>query len=113
MTKRKVCTIMSRNTSSWVSPVDFGGRREMSSLLLKTGVVHKSVKSLTTETNLRKVGPVHRVPCAKSLGKLQELFQSVCVLFCKYKTVTYFNLFLCPFKQRDMSVMTRVPNFIL
>ena len=26
---------------------------------------------------------------------------------------TYFNLFVCPFKQRDMSVMTRVPNCFL
>ena len=26
---------------------------------------------------------------------------------------TYFNLFVCPFKQRNMSVMTRVHNFIL
>ena len=28
-------------------------------------------------------------------------------------TVMYFNLFVCPFKQRDMSAMTRVLNFIL
>ena len=28
-------------------------------------------------------------------------------------TVTYLNLFVGPFKQRDMSLMTRVPNFIL
>ena len=28
-------------------------------------------------------------------------------------TVMYFNLFVSPFKQHDMSVMTRVPNFIL
>ena len=28
-------------------------------------------------------------------------------------TVTYFNLFVCLFKQRDMSVMTTVPNSIL
>ena len=28
-------------------------------------------------------------------------------------TVTYFNLFVGPFKQHDMSVMTRVPNLIL
>ena len=33
--------------------------------------------------------------------------------FVNGNTVTHFNLFLCPFKQRDMSVMTRVPNFIL
>ena len=85
----------------------------MSSLSLKTVVVHKSVTSLMTETNLQKGGLVHRVPCTKSREKLQELFQSVCVLFCKYKHRNYFSLFLCPFKQRDMSVMTKVPNFIL
>ena len=28
-------------------------------------------------------------------------------------TVTYVKLFVCPFKRRDMFVMTRVPNFIL
>ena len=29
------------------------------------------------------------------------------------KTVTYFDFFVGPFKRRDMSLMTRVPNFIL
>ena len=38
----------------------------------------------------RKGGLVHRVPWTKSREKLQELFQSVCVLFCKYK---HCNLF--------------------
>ena len=66
MTKRKVCTITSRNILSWVCPVDFDGRREMLSLSLKTVVVHKSVTSLMTETNLQKEGLVHRVPHAKS-----------------------------------------------
>ena len=61
MTKRKVCTITSRNMSSWVCPIDFDGRKEMSSLSLKTVVVHKSVTSLMTE-NLQKEGLVHRVP---------------------------------------------------
>ena len=71
MTKRKVCTIMSRNTSSWVCPIDFDGRREMSSLSLKTVVVHKSVTSLMTETNLQKGRLVHQVPWTKSREKLQ------------------------------------------
>ena len=53
-------------------------------------VVHKSVTSLVMETNLRKGGLVHRVPYTKSREKLQELFRSVCVLFCKYK---HSNLF--------------------
>ena len=61
----------------------------MSSLSLKTVVVHMSITSLMTGTNLQKGGLVHRVPCTKSREKQT------------------------PFKQRDMSVMTRVPNFIL
>ena len=69
MTKRKVYTITSRNTSSWVCPVDFDGRREMSSLSLKTVVVHRSITSLMIEANLRKI----------------------------INTVTYFNLVFVPF----------------
>ena len=85
MTRGKICTIItSRNTSSRVCPVDFDGCREMSSLSLKTVVVYKSVTSLMMETNLRKGGLVHRVPWTKSREKLQKLFQSVRVLFCKY-----------------------------
>ena len=76
--------------AGFVKLIDFDGRREMSSLSLKTVVVHKSVTSLMTETNLQKGGLVHRVPYTKSREKLQELFQSVCVLFCKYK---HCNLF--------------------
>ena len=79
----------------------------MSSLSLKTVVVHKSVTSVMMEANLRKGGLVHRVPCTKSREKLQELYfrvHSCC--FVNIDTVTYFNLFLCPFEQRDMSVMT-------
>ena len=86
MTKRKVCTARHAIHQS----IDFDGRREMSSLSLKTVVVHESVTSLMTETNLQKGGLVHRVPYTKSREKLQELFQSVCVLFCKYK---HCNLF--------------------
>ena len=71
----------SRNTSCWVCPVDFDGRREMSSLSVKTVVVHTSVTSLIMETDFQKRGLVHRVPCAKSREKLREFFQSVCVLF--------------------------------
>ena len=61
MIKRKVCTITSRNTLMQVCPIDFDGRREMSSLSLKTVVVQKSVTSLMTGTNLQKGGLVHRV----------------------------------------------------
>ena len=99
MARRQICTITSRYISSLVCPVDFDGRREMSNLSLKTVAVHKSVTSLVMETNLRKEGFVHRVP------------YTCC--FVNINTVTYLNLFLCPFKQRHMSVMTRAPNFIL
>ena len=97
MARRKICTITSRNISSWVCPVDFHGRREMSNLSLKTVVVHKSVTSLVMETNLRKEGFVHRVPYTKSREKLQELFQSVYVLFCKYKHCNLFKLVFVSF----------------
>ena len=90
MARGKICIITSRNISSWVYPVEFDSLREMSSLSLKTVVVHNNITSLVMETNLRKGGLVHRVPYTKSREKLQELFQSVCVLFCKYK---HCNLF--------------------
>ena len=73
----KICKITSRNTSSWVCPVDFDGRRKMSTLSLKAVVVHNSVTSFMMGTNLRKGGLVHQVPCAKSREKLQE--------FCLYR----------------------------
>ena len=84
----------------------------MLSLSPKTVVVHDSVTSLMMETNLQKGGPFHFVPYAKSWEKQQEFFQSVCVSFVN-NTVTYFNLFVCPFMLRNMSAMTRVPNVFL
>ena len=62
MARGKICTITSRIISSWVCPIDFDDRREMSNLSLKTVMVHKSVTSLMMDTNLRKGGLVHRVP---------------------------------------------------
>ena len=76
----KICTISSRNTSNWVCPVDFDGGREMSNLSLKTVLVHNSVTPLVIETNLQKVGLVHRVPCAKSREKLQNSLESMRVV---------------------------------
>ena len=81
-------------TLSWVCPIDFDGRKEMSRLSLKTVVVHKNVTSLMTGTNLQKGGLVHWVPYTNSWEKLQGLFQSVSALFCKYK---HCNLFLLVF----------------
>ena len=80
MARGKICTITSRNISSWVCPVDFDGRREMSSLSLKTVVVYKSITSLMTGTNLQKGGLVHWALCTKSREKLQELFQCMRVV---------------------------------
>ena len=57
-----------------------------------------------------------RSVCSISVEKLQEFFQSVCIYmrlgFLK-NTVTNFNLFVCPVKLCDISVMTRVSNVIL
>ena len=44
----------------------------------------------------------------ETIGILSEYMRVVLV----NNTVTYFNLCVYPFKQRDMSVMTRVPIFI-
>ena len=111
MTKRKICTTRHAICISWVCLVDFDGRREMSSLSLKTVVVHKSVTSLVTEKNFQKGGLVHRVPY---LGRnCKNCFREYACCFVNINTATYFNLFLCPFKLRGMPVMTTVPNFIL
>ena len=113
MARGKICTITSRNISSWVCPVDFDGRREMSSLSLKTVVVHKSVTSLMTETNLQKEGQFIGFRILNLGRNWKNCFGVYACCFVNINTATYFNLFLCPFKQRDMSVMTRVPNLIL
>ena len=72
-------------------------QENVESLSLKTVVVRKNVTSLRMETNRRKGGPVHRVPWTKSREKLQKLFQSVCVLFCKYKHCNLFQLVFASF----------------
>ena len=57
--------------------VDFDVRREMSSLSLKTVVVHKNVTSLMTETNLQKGGLVYWVPSTKSRERALLLRKSL------------------------------------
>ena len=74
--------------------------------------VHDSVTSLMMEPNLQKGRLVYWVPCAKSRRNCNNYFRVYACCFVNMNTVTYFNLSGCPFKQRDMSVMTRVPNFI-
>ena len=46
-------------------------------------------------------------------GNCKNSFRVCACCFENINTVTYFNLLVCPFKKRDMSVMTKVPNFIL
>ena len=65
------------------------------------------------ETNPRKGGLVHRVPVLDLGRNCKNYFRMYACCFVNINTVTYFSSFLCPFKQRDMSVMTRVSNFIL
>ena len=49
-----------------------------------------------------------------NLGRnCKNCFRVYACCFVNINTVTYFNLFLRPFQLRDMSVMTRVPKFIL
>ena len=74
--------------------------------------VHDSVTSLMMEPNLQKGRLVYWYPCAKSRRNCNNYFRVYACCFVNMNTVTYFNLSGCPFKQRDMSVMTRVPNFI-
>ena len=44
--------VLVNNTSCLVCPVDFDGRREMSSLSVKTVGVHNTIKSSMMETDL-------------------------------------------------------------
>ena len=73
----------------------------MSNLSLKTVLVHNSVTPWMIETNLQKVGLVHRVPCAKSREKLHNSFREYACCFVNINTVTYFIFFVCPLKQRN------------
>ena len=64
--------------------------------------------------------PEKKVKRVSSSGSVYEIsgetvrnISECACCFVNINTATYFNLFLCPFKQHDMSVMTRVPNFIL
>ena len=72
-------------------------------------MVHKSVTSLMTEANLQEGGLVHQFPCTKSREKLQELFQGVL----QTETLSPILTCFCVLLSNAMSVMTRVPNFIL
>ena len=71
-------------------------QRKIGSKRLWRLIKHRCVKRIDQSDNiyyhenLQKGGLVHRVPYTKSREKLQELFQSVCVLFCKYKQCNLF-----------------------
>ena len=61
----------------------------------------------TTTVLSNKINWTNPASCLRdALSKLSP-FHVTC-----FAGSTYFNLFVCPFKQRNMSVMTRVPNFI-
>ena len=83
----------------------------MSNLSLKTVLAHNSVTPLVIETNLQKVGLVHRVPCAKSREKLQNSFREYACCFVNINIITYFILFVCPLKQRNNVCNNRSAKF--
>ena len=106
------CRITSRNTSCWVCPLNFDVRREMLSLSVKTVVAHKTVKPLMMEKFVERKASSSRSVC-KISGETARILSECMRVVWVNNTVTYFNLFVCPFKQHDMSVMTRVSNFTL
>ena len=94
-------------------PVDFDGRMEMLSLSVKAVVVHNTVKPLMMEKKIveRKASSSHFV--CKISGETARILWECMRVVVVNNTVTYFNLFVRPFKQHSMSVIARVPNLIL
>ena len=93
-------------------PVDFDGRREMLSLSVKAVVVHNTVKPLMMEKIVeRKASSSHFV--CKISGETARILSECMRVVVVNNTVTYFNLFVRPFKKHFMSVIARVPNLIL
>ena len=84
----------------------------MLSLSVKTVVVHNTVKPLMMEKIVKRRASSSRSAC-KISGETARILSECMRVVWVNNTVTYFNLFMCPFKKHDMSVMTRVPDFIL
>ena len=84
----------------------------MLSLSVKTVVVHNTVKPLMMEKIVERRASSSRSVC-KISGETARILSECMRVVLVNKTVTYFNLFVSYFKQCDMSVMTKVPNFII
>ena len=65
------------------------------------------------KTNLQKGRLVIAFHVCKISGETATIVSECKRVVLVNDTVTHFNLFVCPFKQHDMSVMNRVPNFVL
>ena len=65
-----------------------------------------------TQYIVEKRASSSRIVC-KISGETARILSKCMRVVLVNNTVTYLNLFVGPFKQRDMSLMTRVPNFIL
>ena len=84
----------------------------MLSLSVKTVLVHNTVKPLMMEKIVKRRASSSRSVC-KISGETARILSECMRVVLVNNTVTYLNLFVGPFRQRDMSLMTRVPNFIL
>ena len=84
----------------------------MLSLSVKTVVAHKTVKPLMMEKFVERKASSSRSVC-KISGETARILSECMRVVWVNNTVTYFNLFVCPFKLHDMPVMTRVSNFTL
>ena len=89
--------------SSWVCPIDFDGRKKCR--------VCRSKPLWFKELNIIHDGNKYVERRASSSGSVYkisgEAARIVSECFVNGNIVTHFNLFLCPFEKRDMSVMPK------
>ena len=83
----------------------------MLSLSVKTVVVHNTVIPLRMEKIVERRDSSSR-SVSKISGETARILSECMPVVWVNNTVTYFNLFAGQSKRHDMSVMTRVPNFI-
>ena len=88
--------------------IDCSGCGYFSPDFYECGPQHRKIMKI----NLQKGASSSRSVCKISGETIRLLSECMRVVLVN-NTVAYFNLFVCPFKQRDMTAMTRVPNFIL
>ena len=84
----------------------------MLSLSVKTVVAHKTVKPLMMENFVERKASSSRSVC-KISGETARILSECMRAVLVNNTVTYFDLFVGPFKRRNISLMTKVLNFIL